>query len=130
SVEGNFRVYTVVTKNGRVLNGLLASETKTSVELIDAEGKRHTLQRADVEEIEGSQKSLMPEGFENQLKERELVDLLEFLTQRGKYLPLPLAKAATAVSTRGLFYSEDAAAERLGFDSWGPQTFEGVPFQL
>ena len=33
SVEGNFRVYTVITSDGRVLNGLLASESKTVIEL-------------------------------------------------------------------------------------------------
>ena len=123
SVEGNFRVYSVVTKNGRVLNGLLASETKTSVEVVDAEGKKHTLLRQDVEELNASPKSLMPDGFENQLKPAELTNLLEFLTPRGKYLPLPLAKVATAISTRGLFYAPEATAERLVFDNWGPKTF-------
>ena len=43
SVEGNFRVYTVVMYDGRVLTGLLAAETKTSLELFDAEGKKQTL---------------------------------------------------------------------------------------
>ena len=130
SVEGNFRVYTVVTKKGRILDGLLASETRTSIELVDAEGKKHTLLREDVEELRSSPKSLMPDGFENQLKAAEVVNLLEFLGHRGKYLPLSLAKVATAVSTRGMFYSEDAEAERLIFDNWGPKTFAGVPFQL
>ncbi|HND56335.1 MAG TPA: c-type cytochrome, partial [Pirellulaceae bacterium] len=63
SVEGNYRVYTVVTGDGLVLNGLLASETKTTLELFDAEGKRQVLQREDVEELVASPKSLMPEGF-------------------------------------------------------------------
>jgi putative heme-binding domain-containing protein len=130
SVEGNFRVWTVTTKRGRVVSGLLASETKTSLEVVDAEGKRHALQRDDLEDLQSSTKSLMPEGFENQLKPEELVNLLAFLTQRGKYLPLPLDKVATAVSTRGLFYSADAVVERLIFDNWGPKTFEEVPFQL
>src|SRR5262249_9209992 len=48
----------------------------------------------------------------------------------GKYLPLPLDRVATAVSTRGMFYSEDAKVERLGFKDWKAKTFEGVPFQL
>lgn len=130
SVEGNFRVWTVTTKRGRVVSGLLASETKTSLEVVDAEGKRHALQRSDIEDLQSSTKSLMPEGFENQLKAEELVNLLEFLTQHGKYLPLPLDKVATAVSTRGMFYSVDASVERLIFDNWGPKTFEEVPFQL
>jgi putative heme-binding domain-containing protein len=130
SVEGNFRVYTVVTGDGRVLNGLLASETRTSVELIDAEAKKHVLLREDIEQLTVSPKSLMPEGFEKQMSEKDLVNLLEFLTQRGKYLPLPLGPAATAVSTRGMFNNEADFLERLVFPDWQPRTFEGVPFQL
>lgn len=45
SVEGNFRVYTVSMLDGRVLSGLLASESRTAIELVDAEAKRHALQR-------------------------------------------------------------------------------------
>jgi putative membrane-bound dehydrogenase-like protein len=130
SVEGNFRAYQVTTKAGRVLTGLLASESRTAIELFDAEGKKQTVLRADIDELQMSAKSLMPDGFEKQLKKQELTDLLEFLTQRGKYLPLTLDKVATAVSTRGMFYSLDSPGERLAFTDWGPKTFEGVPFHL
>jgi hypothetical protein len=104
SVEGNFRLYTVTTTDGKVLNGMLASESKTAIELFDAEGKKQTLLRSNIDELVASSKSLMPDGFEKQLNRKELTDLLEFLTQRGKYLPLPLDKVATVVSTRGMFY--------------------------
>ncbi len=130
SVEGNFRVFTVATAEGRVLTGLLTSETKTSIELADAEGKKHALQREDIEELIASPKSLMPDGFEKQMSADELVHLLEFLTQRGKYLPIPLDKVATVVTTRGMFYDENADAERLIFDDWKPKTVDGVPFLL
>jgi uncharacterized protein len=130
SVEGNFRVFSVLTVEGETLSGLLASETKTSIELIDSEAKKHTLQREDIEQLIASPKSLMPEGFEKQVSQDDITNLLEFLTQRGKYLPLPLDKVATVVSTKGMFYSEDAAAERLIFRDWTPKTFEGVPFVL
>lgn len=130
SVEGNFRVYTVATADGKVLNGLLASESRTAVELYDAEGKKHTVLREDIELLKGSKKSLMPEGFEKLIKPQELTDLLEFLTQRGRYLPLPLAKAATIVSTRGMFFSKESTVERLVFRDWKPKTFDGVPFLL
>jgi uncharacterized protein len=130
SVEGNFRVYTVATADGKVLNGLLASESRTAIELYDAEGKKHTVLREDIELLKGSRKSLMPDGFEKLIKPAELTDLLEFLTQRGKYLPLPLAKAATIVSTRGMFFSKESTIERLVFPDWKPKTFNGVPFLL
>jgi putative membrane-bound dehydrogenase-like protein len=130
SVEGNYRVYTVVTLDGLVLNGMLAGESKTTLEIVDTEAKRHTVLREDIEELVASTKSLMPEGFEKQLSKDDFTHLLEFLTQRGKYVPLDLAKVATINSTRGMFYDEAAAAERLIFSDWGPKDFEGVPFAL
>jgi putative membrane-bound dehydrogenase-like protein len=130
NVEGNFRVYRVEMKDGRSLNGLLASETKTTVELIDAETKKYVLQRSEIDELQVSNKSLMPEGFEKMLKPDDFVNLLEFLTKRGKYLPLPLDKVATIVTTKGMFNSEDATAERLIFRDWSPKTVDGVPFVL
>ncbi|HVW02593.1 MAG TPA: c-type cytochrome, partial [Planctomycetaceae bacterium] len=130
SVEGNFRVYTVVLDDGRVLSGMLAGESKTAIEIIDTEAKRHAISREDIDELVGSKKSLMPEGFEKQLKPAELRDLLEFLTSRGKYFPLDLAKVATVVSTRGMFNSESAGVERLIFPDWQPKTVDGVPFYL
>jgi putative membrane-bound dehydrogenase-like protein len=130
SVEGNFRVYRVVKKDGSIALGMLASESKTAVELVDPEGKRQSILREDVEELTATNKSLMPDGFEKQVSRKELTDLLEFLTQKGKYVPLPLDKAATAVSTRGMFNAESSTAERLVFEDWNPKTVEGVPFVL
>jgi putative heme-binding domain-containing protein len=130
SVEGNFRVYTAVLADGRVVTGMLAGESKTAIEIIDTEAKRHAIPREDLEELTGSQKSVMPEGFEQQVKPADLRNLLEFLTTRGQYLPLDLAKVATVVSTKGMFYSEESPAERLVFPDWKPKTVDGVPFYL
>ncbi|MDB5351799.1 MAG: putative rane-bound dehydrogenase [Planctomycetota bacterium] len=130
SVEGNFIQYTVSTTDGRVLNGLLASETKTSVELLDAEGKKQVILREDIDELAASKKSVMPEGFEKQVPPESIADLLQFLTQRGKYLPLDLRKAATVVTTKGMFFEPDGDLERMIFSDWSPKTFEGVPFAL
>ncbi|HYT89831.1 MAG TPA: PVC-type heme-binding CxxCH protein [Gemmataceae bacterium] len=130
SVEGNFRLYVVTLGSGVILNGMLASESKTAIELFDAEGKKKTILREDIESLVASSKSLMPDGFEKQLNAKELTDLLEFLTQRGKYLPLPLDRVATVVSTRGMFYDENSKTERLVLDDWKPRTVEGVPFVL
>jgi putative heme-binding domain-containing protein len=130
NVEGNFRIYRVEMKDGRSISGLLAAETRTSIELIDSEAKRHQLQRSEIEELQASNKSLMPEGFEKTVKPEDLTNLLEFLTKRGKYLPIPLDKVASIVSTKGMFFNEDANVERLVFRDWSPKTFEGVPFYL
>jgi putative heme-binding domain-containing protein len=130
SLEGNFRVYAVVTRDGRALTGLLHSESRTAIELFDSDGKKHVVLREDVAQLAASSKSLMPEGFEKEIPPEDLTNLLEFLVQRGRYLPIPLAKAATAVSTRGLFTAADAEAERFVFPDWSPKVFEGIPFHL
>jgi len=130
SVEGNYRAYTVVTDDGRVTTGLLAAESKTAIEIIDAEGKRVAIQREEIDEFNPSPNSLMPVGFEKQIKPEGLADLLAFLTARGKFVPLSLEKVATAVSTKGMFHSEDSDVERLVFADWGPKQFQGVPFLL
>jgi putative membrane-bound dehydrogenase-like protein len=129
SVEGNYRQYTVATKDGLFLTGLLTAETKTAVELLDSEAKKHVILRDDIENLISSKQSLMPEGFEK-LPEDELVGLLDFLTVRDKFFPLPLGKAATITSVRGMFYDRANEAERLVFPTWGPHTAFGVPFQV
>ncbi|MFO1062576.1 MAG: PVC-type heme-binding CxxCH protein [Pirellulales bacterium] len=130
SVEGNFRRYTVLTADGKVLAGMLAAESRSAIEIIDAEGKRQSIARDDVDKITATNKSLMPEGFEEQIKEPDMTDLLEFLTTKGRFVPLPLAAAATAVSTKGLFHNGDEGPDRFVLDDWKPRTVQGVPFQL
>jgi putative membrane-bound dehydrogenase-like protein len=80
SVEGNYVQYTVATREGRVLSGLLSGESRTTVELVDADGKSQVLIREDIEDLTASKKSIMPEGFEKQIPPAELADLLAFLT--------------------------------------------------
>ncbi len=130
SVEGNYRQYTVVTRKGKILTGLLASENRNALEIYDAEGAKHIVLREDLKRLVSSKLSLMPEGFEKQVPAQGIGDLLEFLTQRGRFMPIPLGKYATIVSTAGMFFSRKSGLERLVFPDWKPKTFEGVPFHL
>ncbi len=52
-VEGNYRIYTLLTADGTIVNGLLASESKTALEMYDSEGKKLVVLREDVEALEG-----------------------------------------------------------------------------
>ena len=45
-----------------MLTGLLAGESRTTVELFDTEGKKTTLLHNDIDEISTTNKSLMPDG--------------------------------------------------------------------
>jgi putative heme-binding domain-containing protein len=127
-VEGNYQAYVVILTDGRVLNGLLGGESNTSIELVDAEGKRLPILREEIEEVSKTGTSLMPEGFEKQLTRSELVDLLEFLTERTQFVPLDLRRVATVSSARGMFENPSSAVESLVFDDWGVKMVDGVPF--
>ena len=127
SVEGNFRSYSVVTVDGLVLNGMLASESRTAIELFDAEGKKTTILREDIDELLGTQKSLMPEGVEKDHNRTELADLLEFLTQRGSFAPVDFREIGTIASDRGMFNGGDG---RYVLEDWSDRTVQGVPFQF
>jgi putative heme-binding domain-containing protein len=78
-VSPDYINYIVVTKDGRVLNGVIASETSESVTLRREEGQQDTIRRIDIEELRGSGKSIMPDGLEQKLSVDQLADLLEFL---------------------------------------------------
>ena len=84
---------------------------------------------ASLDEISGSTKSIMPEGFEKQITKKNMTDLLEFLTQRGQFVPISLRKIATICSDTPMFIG-NGDAEKLIFNNWDSKTFKGVPFQL
>ena len=51
------------TKAGRVITGIIKSESPTAVTLLDAEGKQLTVPLGDIESRAVSKVSLMPEGL-------------------------------------------------------------------
>ena len=130
SVEGNYRLYSVITEEGKAINGMLAAESRTTLEFIDTEGKKHSVLREEVEEMVSTKKSVMPEGFEKLMSKQEFADLLTFLTDRGKFLPIDISKVASVASDRGMFFNKNADVERLIFPDWKPRLFKNVPFVL
>jgi len=83
-ITQGFSSYTVATKDGRVLTGLIASESPTSLTLRQAEGKEDTIPRADIDELVASDQSLMPQGMENNITKEEFADLLSYLKGEGE----------------------------------------------
>jgi putative heme-binding domain-containing protein len=130
SVEANYRLYTLLTLDGTILSGLLTSESRTTVELIDAQGRKHVLLREDIDQLRPSTKSAMPEGLESSIDDRGFVNLLEFLTQVDRFVPIPLEKYATTITTQGMFYDRASLSERIVFDDWNDKVVDGIPFAL
>jgi putative heme-binding domain-containing protein len=75
--------YSVAMKDGRVLTGMIASESSNSIVLKRAEGVLETVPRAQIEEVRSTGQSLMPEGLENGLKPQDFADLILFIKQIG-----------------------------------------------
>jgi putative heme-binding domain-containing protein len=81
--ETKYAGFSVATVDGRVLNGIIASESATSVNLRSQDGKEDVLLRSQIEEMAASGQSLMPEGIEKDLKPGDLADLIAFLASSG-----------------------------------------------
>ena len=89
AVEAKFLTFTAVTKSGVTHHGILASETAGSLTLRAAEGKEVTLLRNEIDELQSSTKSLMPEGLERELKPQDAASLIAYIRRN---IPLPALK--------------------------------------
>lgn len=78
-VDPRYINYLVTTKAGRSLSGLIAVETPASVTLRRAEKAEDTILRTQIDEIQASGKSLMPDELEKQLTKQDLADLISYL---------------------------------------------------
>jgi putative membrane-bound dehydrogenase-like protein len=78
-VAPNFIGYTVETKDGRTLDGIITGESASNLTLKRAEGVTETVLRRDIEQLSGSGLSLMPEGLEAAITVEQMADLIAFL---------------------------------------------------
>ncbi len=78
-VAPNFVSYTVETRDGRTIDGIIADESAASLTLKRAEGLTETVLRRDIAELSGSGLSLMPEGLESAVTIEQMADLIAFL---------------------------------------------------
>lgn len=83
AVEAKFLAYSAVNKQGQLFSGMIAAETGNSITLMAADGKQHTLLRADLDEFVSSGKSFMPEGLEKDISSTELADVIAFVQSSG-----------------------------------------------
>ena len=83
SVEANYRLWTVVKRDGDSISGRLDTETATSVEILDTSGQKHSIQRKDIARIDSSNQSIMPSGFD-QLPADDLAGILEYIATAGR----------------------------------------------
>jgi putative heme-binding domain-containing protein len=85
-----YQNYTVLTEDGRMFTGVLAGETATSITLRKDEGVEQTILRRDIDEMEASTLSMMPEELEKLVTPQDVADLVAYLRKTLGPLPPPL----------------------------------------
>jgi putative membrane-bound dehydrogenase-like protein len=85
AIDANYVGYTVLTSDGRSLTGILVAETGASITLRQQEGKTVMLLRSEIEQIQSTGLSLMPEGLEKDIPPQAMADLISFL-KNWRYL--------------------------------------------
>jgi putative heme-binding domain-containing protein len=75
----SYESITVALKDGRVLSGLRAAETETTLTLVDNQAAKHPIEKSAIEERRVQPTSIMPEGLEKRFTPDEFVDLIAYL---------------------------------------------------
>jgi putative heme-binding domain-containing protein len=80
-VNPTYLNYVVLTEDGLSFTGMIASETATSITLKRAENQSDTVLRTEIDVLQSTGKSIMPEGLEKQIPKQDMADLIEYLMQ-------------------------------------------------
>jgi putative heme-binding domain-containing protein len=78
-IREGYQQYVVTLQDGRVLSGIIAESSPTTVTLVDAKNVRTVLRRKDIDEQTQAGASLMPEGLLDGLSDPEVRDLFQYL---------------------------------------------------
>ncbi|MEZ6043623.1 MAG: alpha/beta fold hydrolase [Planctomycetaceae bacterium] len=81
-VNPAWREYIAVTTEGRTHNGVIISESATSITLRRAEAKEDSLLRTDLDTLQDTGRSLMPEGLEKEIDPQAAADLISWLMEQ------------------------------------------------
>jgi putative heme-binding domain-containing protein len=78
-VASQFIAYTVNTKDGQTLAGIITNDTASSMTIRMMGGIEKTLQRAEIKGSSSSGQSLMPEGLETGMNVEDMADLISYI---------------------------------------------------
>ena len=78
-VPASYKMVSIITNEGRVLNGVVAEEDATRVVLKTVEQPRVVILKEDIDIRKISPKSMMPEGQLDKMKQQEVADLIKYL---------------------------------------------------
>jgi putative heme-binding domain-containing protein len=83
-VREGYQQVVVRTKGGLIFSGAVKAETPEEITLQDAEGQRHVLRTAEIDQRKTSDLSLMPEGLHAGLSREDFASLVGYLESLKK----------------------------------------------
>ena len=83
-ISHNYEMWTVLTSDGQVIDGLLVSETADQIQLKDAKAIVHSIKATDVDVLKKQDVSLMPADLQKVMSAQDLVDVVEYMTTLKK----------------------------------------------
>jgi putative heme-binding domain-containing protein len=78
-LEQSYQSTRVLTVDGQIFNGLIRSQDENAIELQLNAQRTETIPRSEIERMEASDVSVMPQGMNELLSNQELADLLALL---------------------------------------------------
>lgn len=78
-IEQGFDTMSILTLDGRILNGIVLSRSSNEINLRVSADKVETIPMAEIEELRASDVSIMPAGMSELLSPQEIADLLSLL---------------------------------------------------
>ena len=97
-VESGFEGIAVRLKNGRELKGVAKNRNNYSIQLQDARGALHLLDRTEVDRMEPARESLMPGDYETRLSGDTRRDLIAFLSRQTVTTKAKAASPAVGIA--------------------------------
>jgi putative heme-binding domain-containing protein len=79
SIARGYESVTVTTKDGHIQSGMIRRETAEAIYLVTTERNERRYAKANIESLEPSRTSIMPQGLDAQMSRQELGDLIAFL---------------------------------------------------
>lgn len=81
-IREGFGAYIVHTKNGQILSGLMDAQDASGIIIKDMAGNKTPVKQADIEKLEASPISLMPEGLTTGMDDATLKDFFAYLMKK------------------------------------------------
>jgi putative heme-binding domain-containing protein len=85
-ISDQYQAINIRKKDGEIISGRIANLSAANVNVVEDmfdPGRMTGVRRSDIDSMEPSKVSMMPEGLLNSLREDEIEDLIAYLLSRG-----------------------------------------------